>query len=272
MLRSKAMCREKESDILDMQQKRKTVKIGELVLGDGKPKICVPVAAGSREELSMSLERLKDSRNLYDLVEFRADYYPFRNFGETGDLLGRVRDAAGTKPVLFTFRTKEEGGIRSVTCGDYVAMNEKAAESGADLVDLQFDFVKDRGLPDILDRLHEKGSLVVGSFHDFRGTPPAQELVKRMVSMQQAGFDISKVAVMPRDREDVLELLFASVQMEEDWADRPYITMSMGETGKITRICGEFSGSCLTFSSLDRSSAPGQIRAENMRQILKALC
>lgn len=254
-----------------MEEKDRTVKVRDLVLGDGRPKICVPVAAKSEAELAGSLEKLQACRDLYDLVELRADMYPLRDLSEIEDILGNVQKAAGNSPVLFTFRTSEEGGSRSVSRDDYLAMNEKAAECGADLVDLQFDLVKEAGLSDILGRLHEKGVLVVGSFHDFRGTPPAQELVKKMAKMQQAGFDISKVAVMPRDREDVLELLFASVQMQEDWADRPYITMSMGEIGRVTRICGEFSGSCITFSTLDRSSAPGQISAEHMRQILKAL-
>lgn len=95
--------------------------------------------------------------------------------------------------------------------------------------------------------------------------------MKKMVLMQDTGFDISKIAVMPRDREDVLELLFASASMQEDWADRPYITMSMGDLGEVTRICGSFSGSCVTFGTLGKASAPGQIEAEALRRILPCL-
>lgn len=256
----------------EIDTKRQTVRIRDLVLGDGQPNICVPVAAESPEELEETLAALKEKRDLYDLAEFRADLYPQVPLSEIDALLSKVREAAGTKPVLFTFRTKREGGKRDISFEDYRDMNLCAAEGGADLVDLELQKVLDEDRESsLLARLKEKGVRVIGSFHDFRGTPPAEELVRKMVLMQTMGFDISKVAVMPRDREDVLELLFASVQMQEDWADRPYITMSMGEIGKVTRICGSFSGSCITFGTLTKASAPGQIGAEGLRRILPQL-
>lgn len=256
----------------DPVQTRMTVKAGNLVLGDGVPKICVPVAAESEDELKLALKQLMAGKDLYDLVELRADYYPPAGSDWIPKTLAQIKEASGGKPVLFTFRTKEEGGKRETAFADYRTMNLKAAESGAELVDLQLEFLKKED-PDVflLKELQEKGARVIGSFHDFRGTPSADELVKKMVLMQSMGFDISKTAVMPRDREDVLELLFASVQMQEDWADRPYITMSMGEIGKVSRIAGSFTGSAVTFASLVRASAPGQIGAEAMRQILRKL-
>ncbi len=256
----------------DQTQTRMTVKIGDVVLGDGVPKICVPVAAESGEQLEETLKKLEKMRPLYDLVEFRADIYPLKSADEIPQILCRIREASGKKPVLFTFRTKAEGGKREITFEDYRAMNLRAAEWGTDLVDLQLELVS-REDPDasLLKQLQGTGTRVIGSFHDFHGTPSADELVRKMVRMQMMGFDISKIAVMPRDREDVLELLFASVQMQEDWADRPYITMSMGETGKVSRISGSFTGSAVTFASLDRASAPGQVRADAMRQILEEL-
>lgn len=257
---------------------KQTVRIGGLVLGDGIPKICVPVAAENRRELDRMLDVLKDKRELYDFVEFRADLYPEVPLSEVPDLLEAVKDAAGLKPVLFTFRTRTEGGNRDITFCDYRDLNLCAARHGAGLVDLELRMVmeEDQKSPkhpgsELLRDLQRTGARVIGSFHDFRGTPSADELVKKMVLMQDTGFDISKIAVMPRDREDVLELLFASASMQEDWADRPYITMSMGDLGEVTRSCGSFSGSCVTFGTLGKASAPGQIEAEALRRILPCL-
>ena len=56
--------------------------------------------------------------------------------------------------------------------------------------------------------------------------------------MQELGADIPKIAVMPRNKKDVLTLLAATEEMSSEYADRPIITMSMAETGVISRLCG----------------------------------
>ena len=77
--------------------------------------------------------------------------------------------------------------------------------------------------------------------------------------------------IMAQDRADVAELIFASLEMLDTYADRPFITMSMGSLGKITRAAGSFTGSCITFGMAGTGSAPGQIPAPQLRQMLKIL-
>ena len=246
------------------------VQVRSLTLGDSVPKICVPVVASDPEQLEKALTRLEGTRDFYDLVELRADICPFDGTRELSESLRRLRKAVGDKPILFTFRTKEEGGNREVSFDSYREMNLCAAQEGADLVDLQLSMMEGDRMS-LLSDIHGRGARVIGSFHDFHGTPPADELVKKMAGMQMAGFDITKIAVMPKDREDVLELLFASVQMQEEWADRPFITMAMGSLGSMTRVCGTFSGSCITFGTIGGESAPGQLKAEVLRTVLPSL-
>ena len=50
--------------------------------------------------------------------------------------------------------------------------------------------------------------------------------------MQQAGADLPKLAVMPRSRTDVLELLAATAEMTDLHPETPVITMSMGALGR----------------------------------------
>ena len=83
--------------------------------------------------------------------------------------------------------------------------------------------------------------------------------------------DIAKLAVMPVSRGDVLRLLEVSVRMHENFADRPFITMSMGKLGGISRLAGSFDGSAITFATCGRASAPGQIPSEALMGILKLL-
>ena len=85
------------------------------------------------------------------------------------------------------------------------------------------------------------------------------------------GADIPKIAVMPRSRKDVLTLLAATEEMASNYADRPIITMSMSGMGSISRIACEAFGSCLTFGSGDKASAPGQIHAQELHSLLKSI-
>lgn len=73
---------------------------------------------------------------------------------------------------------------------------------------------------------------------------------------------------MPGQFKDLLSLLEVTREAADKY-DRPLITMSMGETGFLSRICGEITGSALTFAAGRNASAPGQAGAENMRNILK---
>lgn len=96
------------------------------------------------------------------------------------------------------------------------------------------------------------GVRVVLSNHDFEKTPLKDELIRRLCRMQELGADLLKIAVMPRCRSDVLLLLQATEEMLSQHARKPLITMSMGDLGMVTRICGGFFGSAVTFGSPPR--------------------
>ena len=249
---------------------RHTVTVRNLVLGEGLPKICVPLVAKDAGELEQALERLKSAE--YDLVEWRADHYRhLREQTERDQALASIRDAAGEAPVLFTIRTRAEGGEFEGTFEEYASLCRAAAASGlADLVDVEYNTARSCAA-ELTEELHRLGVKVIGSSHDFARTPERDEMTGRLVEMQKAGMDITKLAVMPGCRRDVMRLLEAAVCMEEERGDRPCITMAMGETGFPTRFLGEWTGSAVTFASAGRSSAPGQVDSARLRRLLLAL-
>ena len=75
---------------------------------------------------------------------------------------------------------------------------------------------------------------------------------------------------MPQSRKDVLTLLSATEEMDRR-TTRPLITMSMGPVGMISRLCGEVFGSALTFGSVGKASAPGQVNANDLAGVLKLI-
>ena len=123
----------------------------------------------------------------------------------------------------------------------------------------------------LIQKLHEAGTVVVGSSHEFGYTPPRQEMIKRLCKAQTMGCDILKLAVMPQNKQDVKELLSATEEMYHNYAHQPLVTMSMGELGKVSRISGETVGSSMTFGSAGQASAPGQIPLEELREALHVI-
>lgn len=248
----------------------KTVTARGVALGEGLPKICIPVTAHNMTELEAQLGVIAGSA--CDMVEWRADFYEdIRDTRKLKDALETLREKFGDKPLLFTFRTKEEGGEQDITPEAYEALNLAAADTGlVDFIDLE----RNRGealFRRIAGKVHEAGVWVIGSFHDFAKTPPSEEITGILCGMQTLGADVTKAAVMPQNEYDVMTLLEASLSMKKQYADRPYITMSMGRLGGISRLCGSLTGSALTFATAGKASAPGQMEADAVAGILPAL-
>ena len=245
----------------------KYVEVRGVKIGEGVPKICVPIVGKTKEEILAAARSFEDVA--LDVVEWRVDWFEgVFDFAQVEDVLKDLRPALGETPILFTFRTSKEGGEKAIEADAYAELNKKAAATGlVDLVDVEA-FIGDTYVEKVVKTSHECGVKVIASNHDFRKTPPKAELISRMRKMQELGADIPKIAVMPQSTEDVLTLLSATEEMRRCYADRPVITMSMAGTGIVSRMCGEVFGSALTFGAAGKVSAPGQIDVEELRTVL----
>lgn len=246
------------------------VRVRNVVIGEGMPKICVPVMGAAREEIIKEAGMV--SKLSADMAEWRADWYEdaynIRRVKETAE---ELRETLADMPLLFTFRTAKEGGEKEIDAADYCALNKEIIASGyVDLIDVEA-FTGDIFVEDIIREAHKYHVKVVASNHDFLKTPEKNEIVSRLRRMQEMGADISKIAVMPQSERDVLTLLAATEEMTRKYADRPLITMSMSGSGVISRLCGEVFGSAVTFGAAERASAPGQMKVEDLRTVLSLL-
>jgi len=248
----------------------KIIAIRGLKIGEGAPKIIVPIVGKTKQEIVEKANSFKGMN--IDVVEWRVDF--FDDVLDTAcvlDALKELRVAIGNTPILFTFRTKNEGGEKEISMESYIDLNAAVAQSGnVDLIDVEIfsgDYVVIRNIANI----HDAGVLVVGSNHDFYKTPNKDDIVSRLLKMQEMDADIPKIAVMPKSIEDVLILLSATTEMKTKYADRPIITMSMGPMGLISRLSGEVFGSSMTFGAVGQVSAPGQIPVEELATSLNII-
>lgn len=248
----------------------KAITIKGLNIGGGSPKIIVPIVEKTQNDIIKKANSFKGMK--VDVVEWRIDFYEdVFNVSCVLDTLNELRNALLDIPLLFTFRTKKEGGEKEISMEKYTTLNKEVADSGnVDLIDVEI-FSGDDVVKENISNIHKAGVLVVGSNHDFFKTPEKEEIVSRLRKMQDMGADISKIAVMPNSAEDVITLLDATNEMYTKYADRPLITMSMGPTGIISRLAGEVFGSAMTFGAVGQVSAPGQIPVEELADTLNIL-
>ncbi len=248
----------------------RTINIRGLEIGAGAPKIIVPIVGKTEEAILAKAEEVRAMP--IHMVEWRVDFYDGApDLQATLSTLRKLRASLGALPLLFTFRTGKENGEKAISMEQYTALNIAAAASGAaDLIDVEV-FCGDETAKANIDGVHKAGALVVGSNHDFSATPEKGEIVSRLRRMQAMGADIPKIAVMPGSTADVLTLLSATAEMHELYADRPIITIAMGTKGVISRLSCEAFGSAMTFGTAGQASAPGQIPAGQLKQVLDIL-
>lgn len=247
-----------------------TVKVRNVILGEGMPKICVPIVGVTKEAI---LDEARAITKLpADVVEWRIDWFEnVFDFDALEDVMKGLREILGDMPILMTFRTSKEGGEKAIEDEVYADINIRAAQTGyIDMVDVEV-FTGDEIVKKIIDGAHAAGVKVVASNHDFFKTPDKDDIVGRLRKMQDLGADVPKIAVMPNSAADVLTLLAATDEMYTKYADRPIITMSMKGTGVVSRLAGEVFGSALTFGAAAKASAPGQIAVEDLKKVLTIL-
>lgn len=246
----------------------KIVKAKDVEIGEGRPKIVVPMVGKTEAELLFEAEKLATS--VCDLVEWRVDYFnQVRDFQAVAKLSKQISEVLQAKPLLFTFRTKKEGGEIAFSNAEYFELYLTVIDNGElDLLDIEL-FMPEKEVHEVIEAAHQKAIKIVMCNHDFEKTPSQQEIVTRLCAMQAKHADICKIAVMPKDSEDVLILLKATNEMKKNYSDRPIVTISMGKIGMISRISGEIFGSAMTFGSAEKASAPGQIPVLELQDILK---
>lgn len=249
---------------------KKILKIRDVAIGEGTPKICVPIIGQTLAQIIKEARHLKTIQ--FDIVEWRADFFEdIEDIEKVMIALEKVRDILYPAPLIFTFRSAEEGGDKEISKESYVALNKAVIASGfADIIDIEFLHYEEI-VDELIEFAHANQVRVILSNHDFHQTPSKEEILARLIKAQELGGDLPKIAVMPRSARDVLTLIDATLTMNEQYADRPIITMSMANLGMISRLAGEVFGSSITFGAAQKASAPGQIETDQLRNVLNIL-
>lgn len=253
------------------QLDKPVLKLKGIAIGEGQPKVIIPTTASSEKAVLAFVDKIAD-RSDFHMLELRLD--PLDNVDDTDAMAALTRQVfsrLGDKLLLLTFRTKAEGGKKAISDRKYAALYHALLTAGQfDLLDIEM--YRDSTLTDPLIGLaHQQGKHIILSSHELHATPSAQEIIARLSEQQRRGADVLKLAAMPKGPEDVLTLLNATLDMHQHYAQRPLLTMSMGETGVLSRMSGELSGSALTFAMFGDASASGQVDVQDLGKVLEVV-
>lgn len=206
------------------------------------------------------LERLSRAKQRpFDVAEVRADL-----IGISAEECARRcrRAAAAGVPLLLTVRSADEGG--QWKGGE--ALRRRFYEKVLPAVAAADVEINSRIFRRVAASARKAGKTVIGSFHDFVGTPRADRLRGIVAKGRDGGADIVKIACRVAGKADLgtLEgLLGAREKM-------PVAVVSMGRGAFASRVRLARAGSVLTYGFVDEVAAPGQPSARALWAALRA--
>lgn len=245
------------------------VTINNLNLTTDTTSIAIPITKKTTNSILDYARNVKEAQP--DLVEWRIDF--FENVLDEAKLTQTAKDlraVLASIPVLITFRTYDEGGNMPLTDLEYFKLLTFIIDNHlADTIDIELAH-EHSAIKALVAAAHAASIPVIMSNHDFDKTPSLTTALSLLTAMDRLDADVLKIASMPNDTLDVLSVLQLST-MATQMFNKPIITISMGELGKLTRFSGPVFHSCLTFAALEDASAPGQLSLDTLKTFLAEL-
>ncbi|NIE98301.1 type I 3-dehydroquinate dehydratase [Acinetobacter sp. Tr-809] len=233
-------------------------------------KTIVPITAKTKEQAIAQAKVIAANADA-DLAEFRIDLLSFASDTTQVIALGHeLKQILGTKPMIATIRTHNEGGQLTISDANYGKTYQAYLQQPfMDMLDVEM-FRDQHIVKNTVKLAHAKKVLIVMSNHDFQKTPSEAEIIKRLLKQDELGADILKIAVMPQSKQDVFTLMNATLKVSQQ-SKKPLLTMSMGKLGTISRIATANMGGSFSFGMIGEASAPGQIDVTQLKQFLKTV-
>ncbi|WP_462420031.1 type I 3-dehydroquinate dehydratase [Salinicoccus sp. Marseille-QA3877] len=245
------------------------MNIKNIEIFEGLPKVVVSISGTSLSDIQKEITNVKNNIDSLDIVEIRSDALDNMSRSEHLSLVNEVCSELTDLPIIYTYRTSHEGGSGSKSYAEYKdLLMDVIIKCDIDIIDIEF-VTGGKVISEIVECAGEHGRTVLFSHHNFKETPRLEEMQKMLYNMHSAGGEILKLAFLPNDADDVVNML-KIVKIGKEAIGNKVIGISMGELGKVTRLAGGDFGSCLTYGYITNNSAPGQVHASRIKDALKA--
>jgi 3-dehydroquinate dehydratase type I len=184
-----------------------------------------------------------------DLFELRLDHLPNLRQSQLVNL---------RRPLIITARHPLEGG-KKVRSGRRDLLLRFLPQ--AKFVDVELRSLDELGA--VWDEAHRLRVGRICSFHDFKRTPEAAVLHKKLLGARKAGADMLKVVTRAEDFRDLLTLFEF---LWSELASMRLCVMATGKFGPISRLFFRDAGSSLIYAPLRHPLHRGQLTFQELRR------
>lgn len=218
------------------------------------------------EDLTYKTEVLPSIVYGCDAVELRVDHLAHYDVHYVSKQLSTLRTVTDNLPIVFTLRTKKQGG--KFPDEDYAGMIRlfnlafKACVEYIDMeltlpIDVQYNICNRKGY-----------TKIIGSHHDFGAKYPWNDPEWESRYNQALSLDV-----------DVIKFVGTATKFEDNLAlekfrdahkFKPLIAINMGEIGKVSRVLNPVL-TPITSEHLPNSSAPGQLTLAQINRIFASM-
>lgn len=222
-------------------------KMNGAMVGGEKYLSCMMIKEGSRAAV---LEKARDVLQYDpDIVEWRLDYInPMldADFAEEA-LKETTRQLSMTlekRPILMTFRIKEQGGLRAFPRELRLRMVKACISTGCiAIADVEIDS-DEAYVREIREACDQYGTKLLLSFHDWDKVPSDEFMINEVRQALEKGADIPKLYLTANSYQDVIRIARTAKKLrEEGICEKPYCICGMNDIAMITRIIGGQCGS-----------------------------
>ncbi|HDK3050067.1 TPA: type I 3-dehydroquinate dehydratase [Staphylococcus aureus] len=229
----------------------------------------VEVVATIAPQLSIEetlIQKINHRIDAIDVLELRIDQIENVTVDQVAEMITKLKVMQDSFKLLVTYRTKLQGGYGQFTNDSYLNLiSDLANINGIDMIDIEWqadiDIEKHQR---IITHLQQYNKEVVISHHNFESTPPLDELQFIFFKMQKFNPEYVKLAVMPHNKNDVLNLLQA-MSTFSDTMDCKVVGISMSKLGLISRTAQGVFGGALTYGCIGVPQTPGQIDVTDLK-------
>ena len=170
------------------------------------------------------------------------------------------------KPVIFTCRSKDEGGYFPGSEDERIEILSKAIESNVSWIDLEIN-LDSKKRKKLFESANDSETKVIASFHDIIQTPDSEAIISMVEEHTDSG-EIIKLCFKTNDHHDGIEIVNACWSLRYNPAK--ISIMGLGPSGDWTRLHAPLLNQSMVYATLETDFHLGKKGLINVRDLTDA--